>query len=888
MKRNFSQNKIGLLALYNLCFRSSSTMLYLSLLTLLLKNIGPQSLPWFYTLTNIILLAVNYSIPLSWRSMLSVPFLRIGPIPIISVTILAGTLALTAPSQQLIGISAFIFLVIISNVDELWCLSFANSLGRILTLGESKKWQASIYGAGSLGQFLSGIALKLLLDFMNLGHLLLFNSVLAIASVFIGHKILSLVKASVDGTANDVKTVTEASSEKEPSSESEPVRASSMTDSLSQPLVKLLMIAAMMRIFTKYPVDFIFSGEVNNRFSSPETMASFLGIFSAVSDLGAIILQSCASGWLMQRFPLGKLLAFMPVTMLILSLWSALGGGFMPAVAMQLAMALMARSLFIPGRNILMGSLPADDREHHNRSLFISRTIGTLLSGTMLIFIGSNAPTWTILCFMGFLYGIMCFICLAIDKAYLDTLRNTLGSNTARNSMLSAQFITTDSVEAENSAVLEAITRALSEDREFLMDNRDPLARLGIIDTLRFSDPHEALDFFGKALPREDNPRCARAMAARMSLAALACGADCRRREAQYLNDFIEMMNSSDNPEKNRIIADLLEGSSAAACGSEREAIYISHLNHQNHRVRAAAIGSILKSSLNNHSLENALMNMAEMVHSRNTMDNAAAAAIMGELGIPAFAPSLARLAVVDDEMTANAALRALARTRTPWALSALRNAAFRTPGQRGAWARELFMEASRESASRIGSLLMSMTSSERESLGKILRSIQGESSMELMTKVLGLEDVSLRKILANRLMASNKSEMVILDNILSLDISGKTRIDPKALCEILKSDSDLSQYQWMAMIGSSASLNKSDFITEICLTSQSKKLTPSQTEMALLLISGLAVDPNSILEAITRVQSGDPFEMAIAMEYIEGDLGREIASAVSSLTRTG
>ncbi|MDP7423159.1 MAG: hypothetical protein QGH40_14865, partial [bacterium] len=398
---------IILLSLFNVLFRASSNILWLALLTLLLKSAGVQALPWLYTISNLLLISIFYFFKGTLRK-------RIGQ-PLLSLTTRILVLASLVGSFMLDTENSLVFLVtliILVQSDEICGLSFAKTVSEHLNLKEAKRWQPVIFAAGSVGLCISGLMLKILLDIISLKELLWCTSILFL----LVDVILSRLKKTT-GSKEDVSV---------PKPDSVPVDQPTHVSPFSHPLVRLLIFSIIFRVVTKFPVDFLYSDQINRHFTSTKDLAAFMGMFSASIDLVVIVIQTLVAGWAFSNFPVGKILLILPITMSTLCLVSIFHTSFILTVSLQFSLLILARALNNPGNYILLGAVPKNKRTDYFRSIFLAKTISTLTAGTILIFAKDYFSPVYFYMVLAVINVIFLCITFGIDSAYFKTLKLTI------------------------------------------------------------------------------------------------------------------------------------------------------------------------------------------------------------------------------------------------------------------------------------------------------------------------------------------------------------------------------------------------------------------------------------------------------------------------------
>lgn len=860
------------LSLYNLLYRAGSNLLFFSLMTLLLKRAGPGSLPWLYTASNLILIVTNLTIAPRFQESIGLPLLRLITWPMAIACVFMGFHYDSAGGAVLLAM-----LILISQIDEFWSVSFSGSMSRLLTLGESKRWQASIYAAGSLGQFASGIVLKFLLDVMGMREIFIVTlGLIACSDVFLSR----LAKEAAAAGENRHPTGNSKALEDsviDPEDRQDTRQENSAPDSgsppsvlrLSHPLVSALVAVGVVRIFCKYPLDFLYASSINSHFSSPGDLASFMGIFGSATDLAVIGVQTLAAGRLLSAFPIGKVLFVMPATLTILFAAAAWKPGFAMVVFLQFLLCLFSRSFFIPASNILVGAFPSSVRGVCQRYLFISRNAGTLASGTALIFLKDVVPQSAMFVTLALACALMAWLASRLDRAYLPTLRETLSTGSGETGV-------------DLGTALEFVSE---KDREkelvSLLGSPVPSSRMRAIEQMTSSGGQWAVEAVLNRLPLERDWSCLQMM---VSLISTADEAGMERVLSPILQS---------DPES-RYHADLLEALGRTKGNAWVEGVLSSRLDHPHHRVAGSSIMGLLRITRSRAVMESALEALARLSRSSQPVRRATAAAVMGDLALPMFLPSLSGLAHDPDESVFKSSLRAISRLSTPSAASILEDLGESLEGARREIAKEAAVRFASDNLMRLGTVIGSLSTGDRKNLNRDMRAAGGGAAMvRIMAKALALEHHGSGSILAATIRESGRAGRDLLDRCLIADEAGDVRFASAPLLNAILTgeyEKCLPRATELVLL---PAVNESErdhawFKTVESLRGNGAGLT-ARAEAGNSLIgiaAGGTKDPEGVLTALKSLLSDDRFAQSIGLEYLENALGAEKARVLAELAR--
>ncbi len=844
------------LSAFNLLFRGSSNILWLATMTLLLKSAGAQALPWLYTISNILLVAMFYFMKGALRERIGHPLLS-------TVTFLMIVISLLGSFLMEVNNSLFflIMLILLVQTDETAGLSFAKAVSEHLTLKETKRWQPTIFAAGSVGLCISGLMLKLLLDIVSLKELLWANAVV----LFVASFILSRLKrqGGLEGPSPEVETTDETSEEK-------PVFSP-----FSHPLVRLLIFSMAFKVCTKFPVDFLYADQISRYFASTRDLASFLGMFTASIDLLVIIIQTLVVGWVFSKFPIGRVLLLLPALMSVLCLVSVFHTSFILTVGLQFSFLFLARALNNPANYILLGAMPEKLRADCFRSIFIGKTASTLIAGSILI-VTKNllAPVYFFMA-LAVINVLFLVVTFGIDGAYFKTLKMTI-RGTRKTGDLS---------------MVESLKFVAVKDRipemKALLDHEDPAVRLRTIEEVSLLDSEQVQELLLPVLNHEEDPRCLTAMVNTLV----------DRTGHAFLDQIEEILTRDESP---RLVANILESLGKIGWHERVEQMLSGFLSHLHHRIRGSAIISLLRIGRSKDTLMTALTQLAGMARSEAAIMRGTAAAVMGELALPMFVPALDEISLDGEEMASRNAMVALSKIRTPKAIAILEQHCQDPSGDRAELANRLYRQVSGENVKRISSLLSNLTAKERKYLLRTLKKTKAEGPLKLLGKILSIENEDARVRLTIIMQHSDPADQDELDRCLVKQPDGTTEPTILPIIQRYKTAGPTTVSKlWGKMVRAVAFMDRSKITSEckealehLWLEAIALEQGVAGSEKSLKFRRGLCnyllaysmPDPRGVMRALERGQSPDQFVRSIAHEYLESTFDRDILSLLIPL----
>jgi len=234
------RSPVRLLSLHFLLQKASNNLLYLSLLTIFLKNAGAESLPWVYVLVNVFFIFFQFVLSRKASGLEGHGLLSAISWPALVFSIVAGAVVEGAAAPILLC-----FLILSILTDLFTSQSFANMANQFLPLQEAKQSLPGIYATGSLGYILSGILLKFVMDIVGIRGLLWFTALLIVIQQFI---LGELEPYEIACQASEPPAQKNGS----PFPQREQGHDPELISTWNQPLVRLLMVSSFLILFNKY------------------------------------------------------------------------------------------------------------------------------------------------------------------------------------------------------------------------------------------------------------------------------------------------------------------------------------------------------------------------------------------------------------------------------------------------------------------------------------------------------------------------------------------------------------------------------------------------------------------------------------------------------------
>jgi HEAT repeat protein len=713
-----------LISVANLLLKGTSNLLYIGILSVFLKHFGADFLPWFYIILNVSFIGFQFFVTPFLMGREGHPLLIVTQIVTLGLTMGASVLIDSKQLYILIGCLAMARLM-----ELITSQAFSAMNNELLSIQESKAYLSYIYAAGSIGYILSGLLLKLLIDIVSFNKLLLLNGIvvsgLILTLAYIGRV------ASVLGLRAAPKAQEQSKTKGGPSQ-----------PTYKQGLARNLSLAAFLIVFNTFMVDFLYSGVISSHFTSSDTLASFMGVFGATTDLSIIVLQATVMNWVFSTVPMGRMLVAMPaaLTMLCLAFW--VSPSFAVVVAIQYLVMANSRMLTQPSTVIYMGALKQSDRIYYRRDMSVMSSLGSLLVGIMLIFTKNIFSTKILFVLVGVFYVVLSYLHSKLDKSYSDTLQDNL-------------LVDEDREDQNWHRMLDFLTY---EDRlnkiTIMLESKDPKIRLASIKACFKLKGPDVKRLLQRALLAETENSCILEIT-RVLMSILG------ESSWELIAETIE--GTTDE----RLVADIVEAIGLVGKEASFEKHLLPFMDHEHHRVRSNAIMSVLRLSFSKEQIMLSLSRLVEMTKAPNRLYRAAAAGVMGELQLPLFVSALEDLGADSEASVNKTAAFALYKIRTPRCIKALEQMILSPYKEVSELASRLHEEASAANVKRINALLHSLNENERNRMISELKRVGLRGVSKTAVKILELKSVNNRHRMI-RLLSSGEGETAeLVDRVL-------------------------------------------------------------------------------------------------------------------------
>jgi len=852
-----------LLSFLFMLIKAVNNLLYLSVLTIFLEKAGANSLPWVYLSVNLCFIFIQFNFITRIAGFEGHWLLGKVSLPMI---LMSFTAAMVLPTEITLVLIVFLAAAMLS--DLISNQAFTAMLNHFLSLNESKRILPFVYAAGSLGYILSGLTLKFVIDIAGFKGLLLLNGMIAAIGYLIVQKLRPYEVERLKN-AEDDETVKVNSGD------------ARIEASIKHPLARLLVFSSFLIIFNRYLIDFLFAAAISSYFISGKDIASFMGIFGATADLLVIGLQTFVMKAVFSSLPVGRVLTIVPAILTFLCIAASLDMRFAVVASIQFLVMVNSKNFTVPATTLLMGVIPQHKRVIYRRDISISCAVASTGVGLFLLIIRDRLEPSTMFIIAAFVYLALAIIHFLLDRAYLLTLKSQIVSQEYHG------------VEEQLSSVRYLRQQDRVEQLKLLLENGDLTTRVAAIKEVGELTPQSASVILSEHLKRETESRCI-AETARVLLRVAGASAFATIEEL--------LAETSDL----RLKADLIEAvGRLPGAGEESVANY---LDHPHHRVRASAIISLLRIARDRNRLESALNHLADMVRDQAEMMRASAAAIMGEVGLPLFLPCLEMLAFENNTSVAVSALNAISRIQSPLSLACLERLKNHQIENVAQTARRLAENSVRQNVGQIGRLLTSITAEERLLLASRVRQIGDDDSLELLSLILCVEEVALRKRLVGFFEKAEPETLDLLSRCLILSREEKVMFTLAPAFSLAIDEFLQNLPPWVELFRAigAGSLENPDSVhfqpmknflrvvwaeniatARMELNESQMRIIRKRTRIACELVCCLASEPVALLNSLEKSLSGSSYARSLAEEYIETRIGRSTAELILPLLKT-
>ncbi|NCB37375.1 MAG: MFS transporter [Erysipelotrichia bacterium] len=858
------KNIANLLSVFFLLLKAANNLLYLSVLSIFLEKAGATSLPWVYLIVNAAFIAIQFQFMTRIVGKEGHWLLSLMSFPSALLSFGAAWLFPTESVMLLVG-----FFIVTMIVDLTTNQAFTAMLNHFLGIGESKRLLPVIYAAGSLGFIISGLLLKFILDFLGLKGLFVINGFLVILAAVI----LRMLKPAEDARLAESET---------PSPSKDAASEAIDESSMQHPLARLLIISSFLIIFNKYLVDFLFAASISSFFTSTNDLASFMGVFGAATDFAVIALQTFVMNRVFSKFPIGRVLAFMPIILTLLCILASFSLKFAVIAAVQFLVLLNSKNFTVPATTILMGAIPQKNRVYYRRDMSIACSVSSAVVAGFLLIARGRVGHDSLFVIAAATYFVMAGIHVLLDRAYLATLRKAFirkEESQIDDQVASLRFLN--------------IQERLDQLKELLADE-NPRVRASAIEAAAVLPANYAVPMLEPMFEHEADSRCLTVVARTLIQISPDSSAS---------HIFKIIRETTDD----RLRSDIIEALGKAHLNVIGEENLLGFLEHGHHRVCASAVITIVRLTRQQKSLESAMRKLVEMARDSRELMRASAAAVMGELGLPLFVPALGSLAAENNVAVAGNAATALARIHTPAALSVLKNMLAHPNAQTAVKASELLAASARENISCISRLLTGITADERRKLSVKLRSGRHQESHDLLAAILCVDSPEKRKNLVAVLETADRKTIEYMKLCVKMMPGDSVELDlaPIINAVIIEHENNLPDLTPLAHALAGGALEKPaenmqffaalnpmlsalwcelSFLIDSDWPCNTRELWQKRVLAALKMLACMSVEPATMIKSMKELFLGKAFAKAMAAEYIEARAGRKLALQILPL----
>jgi len=859
-----------LIAGFFMLLKASNNLLYLSVLTTFLENIGAGSLPWVYLLVNVVFIVFQFQFMSRIVGYEGHWLLSLANWPAAALSFMA---ALIFPANTMSVLLAFLVMAML--IDLVSTQAFTAMLNHFFSVAESRRFTPMIYASGSFGFIISGLLLKFVLDFVGIRGLLIGNGAIILLSAIILRALKPFEQARL-AEADDSDRTTEAAGNDENIRES----------SLQHPLARLLNVSSFLILFNKYLVDFLFAAAVASYFTAGNDLAAFMGVFGASADFAVIGLQTFVMHRVFAAFSIGKILAAMPLLLTILCFTASFSLEFAVIATVQFLVLLNSKNFTVPATTILMGVIPQKQRVYYRRDMSIVCSISSTLVGLFLLLVRNSIGAEVLFLIAAGVYLLMTVVHYLIDQAYLTTLRRAIDNR---------QF---DFGEDQVSSLRFLQYGERLQQLKQLLHDENPRIRSHAVEEVSLLPASTASQLLLPLLENETDSRCLTAVARNLLHIS-------PQEAAQHIQRVLA--ETADQ----RLRADIIETIGKVRAPDIGEEFVTPFLDSSHHRVRASAIISTIRLTRRPDVLSNSMRKLAEMAHEAGELMRASAAAVMGELGLPLFVPALVTLAGAGETVVAGNAAAALARIQTPDAIVALENMLFHENSEVTERVESLLAASARDSISRISRLLPGITSEERRRLTTRLRSGRHQDSQEVLANILCIDNLEQRRNLIALLEKSDREMVRLMQACIKMGAEDMVILSIEPLLLLAEEYAGSSMPDWASLLGilAGGTLEEPEehrsLYESACALMRTlwyERLVIARTDVAnaamekwqgrvlslVRLVACFSSEPAPMSRSMNELKSGKAYARGMAAEYLEARAGHRLAQLIVPLVDAG
>ncbi|KAF1083382.1 MAG: hypothetical protein GQF41_0160 [Candidatus Rifleibacterium amylolyticum] len=864
------ENLPHLVAGFFMLLKASNNLLYLSVLTTFLDNIGAGSLPWVYLSVNVVFIVFQFQFMSRIVGYEGHWLLSLVNWPAAALSFAA---ALMFPANTMPVLLAFLVMAML--IDLVSTQAFTAMLNHFFSVAESRRFTPVIYASGSFGFIISGLLLKFVLDFVGIRGLLVGNGAIILVSAIILRLLKPIEEARLAESDEADQPVSTAGGEQ-----------STGESSWQHPLARLLNISSFLILFNKYLVDFLFAAAVAAYFTRGNDLAAFMGVFGASADFAVIGLQTFVMHRVFAAFSIGKILAAMPLVLTVLCFSASFSLKFAVIATVQFLVLLNSKNFTVPATTILMGVIPQKQRVYYRRDMSIVCSISSTLVGIFLLLVRNSVGAEVLFLIAAVVYLALSAVHYLIDQAYLTTLRRAIDNRQldfGEDQVASLRFL--------------QYGERLQQLQQLLIDE-NPRIRGRAVEEVSLLPANTATQLLLPMLENENDSRCLTAVARNLLQISPQAAAMHIRRVLAETDD-------------QRLRADIIETIGKVRAPDVGEDFVTPFLDSPHHRVRASAIISTIRLTRQSDMLSRAMHKLAAMAHDAEELMRASAAAVMGELGLPLFVPALVALAGAGETVVAGNAASALARIHTPDAVVALENMLFHENQEVTERVEGLLAASTRESISRISRLLPGITAEERRRLTTRLRSGRHQDSQEVLANILCIDNLEQRRNLIALLEKSDREMVRLMQACIKMGEDDRIQLTVEPLLLLAREYAGSNMPDWAALLGilAGGTLEKPEdneelfeaacslikmlwyeriVIAKAGVIAAAREKWQNRALSLIRMIACFSSEPAPLSRSINELKSGKAYARGMAAEYIDARAGHKLAQMIIPLVDSG
>lgn len=851
-----------MIGLFSLLLRAAVNIFFIAGQTLFFKTAGVTGLPYVYAVMNVIYIslqagAVRHLTGSSgtYLQRLSAAFFAIAFV------------RLFAP----VGDSAWLdtgFLLAVMVYELFFNQFFTHWLNEVLPLDEGKRYLPFINGCGSLSFILSGVVMRLALSVASLPTVLAAD-VIAFAGAA---ALFRFVRGRFRERSESVSPVSPA-----PAPEPSGTDAASAGPDFGHSFANRLAALALLFTLSKYWLDYQYSRAITTAYDTPERLASFIATFTACTDALVLLTQMAVAGLVMKSVRLTRILAVLPVTVGVAALAST-GGTFTAVLATQFLFTWLAKSFHHSAMSLIVGVLPAKPRLKALSTIGICASAGSMASALLLMAVQNSLAPGIAFGSLALVLGLMAASVLPLERAWEAALGRILDGEAAASGR-GGRLMAIESLRALSPAErlqrLETLLHGTEEER---------LAALDLLDGI----PRAAWQQPLVGLLRTEASPTVRAGIVRRLLSG--DGAVSRWVGADLL---------SAGEADPRVLSNLLEG--LADIDADRTFLpwIRSCLDHPHHRVRTAAAEALIRLSSDAGDIETGLRMLSGMSRSADPLQRAAAIAVLGRLQHESFFDELTSGLSDPDERVAGQAITALRRLPLPETGQVLRTAAETLPNRLALEAEAAAQTIEMLTCRGISQVVETLDPAERAQVVNRLGTWRHDSRIYLLIRALQVESDDLRAALAEAIekvgspavrrlithgFGQNGSAVVWLADQVATEIPGLAIQDLSDVALLLRL---MREHGAHDRIGALLVPLLERIERDTAETPVQSVESDLRLRLAITAASARASDPAGVVDALERALRGDRFVASLSWEYLDLQLGSDVAGRLKQLLKT-